>query len=154
MNVFLADEQDEPLPAEPLRLLAELVLTDEKLDDDTEVTLLFVDETVIADYNQRFMGRPGPTDVLAFPLEAAVPGAPPRRTKGGPPLNLGDVVIAPSYVARSAAEQSVDFENEMGLMVVHGLLHLLGWDHQEDADAEAMERRETALLKRVGLKRS
>ncbi len=154
MNIFLADEQDEPLSTEPLRRLAELVLTEESLDDDTEVTLLFVDDDVIADYNKRFMGRAGPTDVLAFPLEPATPGTPPKRMQGGPPVNLGDVVIAPAYVTRAAAERGVDTQNEMGLMVVHGILHLLGWDHQNDDQAEEMERREADLLKRVGLRRS
>lgn len=154
MNVFLADEQDEPLSTEPLRRLAELILAEEQLDEDTEVTLLFVDDDVIADYNQRFMGRSGPTDVLAFPLEAAQPGSPPKRVRGGPPINLGDVVIAPSYVARAAEERGVGLDAELGLMVVHGVLHLLGWDHQEHSEAEAMERREAALLERVGLRRS
>jgi len=154
VNIFLADEQDEPLSTEPLRRLAELVLTEESLDDDTEVTLLFVDDDVIADYNKRFMGRSGPTDVLAFPLEPAAPGTPPKRMQGGPPVNLGDVVIAPAYVTRSAEERGVDVENELGLMVVHGILHLLGWDHQDDSQAEDMERREAELLKRVGLRRS
>ena len=154
MNIFLADEQDEPLSTEPLRRLAELVLTEEQLDADTEVTLLFVEDEVIADYNQRFMGRAGPTDVLAFPLEPAQPGTPPQRSRGGPPINLGDVVIAPAYVGRAAGERGVDVDNEMGLMVVHGILHLLGWDHQDDNQAEEMERREADLLKRVGLRRT
>lgn len=154
MNIFLADEQDEPLSTEPLKRLAELVLAEEQLDGDTEVTLLFVGDDVIADYNQRFMGRTGPTDVLAFPLETARPGLPPRRVRGGPPINLGDVVIAPGYVARAAAQRGADVDNELGLMVVHGILHLLGWDHQDDDQAEEMESREAALLERVGLRRS
>lgn len=154
MNIFLADEQAEPLATGPLRRLAEVVLADEQLDSDTEVTLLFVDEDVIADYNQRFMGKVGPTDVLAFPLEAAEPGSPPKRSRGGPPINLGDVVIAPSFVAKVAEERGAELDNELGLMVVHGILHLLGWDHQDDSQAEAMERRESVLLKRVGLRRS
>lgn len=154
MNIFLADEQDEPLSTEPLRRLAELVLTEENLDADTEVTLLFVDDAVIADYNERFMGRSGPTDVLAFPLEPATPGEPPKRLRGGPPINLGDVVIAPAYVGRAVEERDGDIDNELGLMVVHGILHLLGWDHQDDDQAEAMERRESDLLGRVGLRRS
>lgn len=154
MNIFLADEQDEPLSTEPLRRLAELVLTEEELDADTEVTLLFVDDDVIADYNERFMGRSGPTDVLAFPLEPAQPGQPPRRLRGGPPINLGDVVIAPGYVGQEVNERGGDFDNELGLMVVHGILHLLGWDHQDDEQAAAMEQRETDLLGRVGLHRS
>lgn len=154
MNIFLADEQDEPLSTEPLRRLAELVLAEEELDKDTEVTLLFVNDDVIADYNERFMGRNGPTDVLAFPLEPAEPGRPPKRQRGGPPINLGDVVIAPGYVSRAVTERGGDVDSELGLMVVHGILHLLGWDHQDDHQAEQMETRESDLLRRVGLQRS
>ena len=57
-------------------------------------------------------------------------------------------------MTRAVAERGVDNQDEMGLMVVHGILHLLGWDHQNDDQAEEMERREADLLKRVGLRRS
>ncbi|NND83898.1 MAG: rRNA maturation RNase YbeY, partial [Acidimicrobiia bacterium] len=69
MTVFVADEQDADIPADALKELAELVLTHEGYPADTEVTVLFVDDETIAGYNERFMGREGPTDVLAFPLE-------------------------------------------------------------------------------------
>lgn len=154
MNIFLADEQDDPIDAEPLKRLIELVLKDENLADDTEVTILFVGESQIAQYNQRFMNRQGPTDVLAFPLEELRPGAIPERSPGGPPFNMGDVVICPAYVRTQAEQAGVSFDDELSLMVVHGLLHLLGYDHQDDAQAEAMERREWQLLAQVGRKRS
>lgn len=146
MSVFLADEQDDPIDAEPLRRLAEMVLEEERIPEDTEVTLLLVGADQIATYNERFMHRTGATDVLAFPIENLQPGMTPERKPGGPPLSLGDVVIAPSYVRTQAEEAGVKFEDELSLMVVHGLLHLLGYDHHDEAEAEAMEERERQLL--------
>ena len=68
----------------------------------------------------------------------------------GPPLNLGDVIICPTVVASNAASAEVEFDDELALMVVHGLLHLLGYDHHEDEEAERMEARERTLLSAVG----
>jgi len=150
VNVFLADEQDDPIDAEPLRRLAEMVLDEERFPDDTELTLLFVGEDQIATYNDRFMQRQGATDVLAFPIEHLKPGVVPERRPGGPPLNIGDVVIAPSFVRAQAEAAGVPINEELSLMVVHGLLHLLGYDHQEDKEADEMEDRERQLLARAG----
>jgi probable rRNA maturation factor len=149
VSVFLADEQDDPIDAEPLRRLAELVLEEERFPADTEVTLLFVGEDQIATYNDRFMHREGATDVLAFPIEHLKPGLVPQRKPGGPPLNIGDVVIAPAYVQAQAEATGVSFNDDLSLMVVHGLLHLLGYDHQDDEEAERMEQRERQLLARA-----
>jgi probable rRNA maturation factor len=153
MSVFVADEQKEAVGLPDLHALAEMVLREEGYPADAEVTLLFVDETEIASYNGRFLDRDGPTDVLAFPVEELLPGVVPDTNAQGPPLMLGDVVIAPSYVRRQADEHGVTFEDEMALMVTHGILHLLGYDHVEDADAERMEARERQLLAKVGRER-
>lgn len=154
MNIFVADEQDEPLSTDSLRSLAELVLEEEGFEPDTEVTIFFVTDEVIADYNRRFLHRSGPTDVLAFPLEHLEPGSLPVRQVNGPPINLGDVFIAPAYVRRQAEDRGGSFSEEIALMVVHGILHLLGYDHGDDETAEHMEGRERALLSRVGLRRA
>lgn len=149
MNVFLADEQDDPLDAEPLRDIASGVLREEGLPPETEVAVVLVGPREMADYNERFMQRPGPTDVLAFPLEDFVPGHPPAAEPNGPPLNLGDVFICPAVVRENGEAAGVAFDHEMALMVVHGLLHLLGYDHVRDDDAERMELRERKLLELV-----
>jgi probable rRNA maturation factor len=151
VHIFVADEQDVPLSTDSLRMLADLVMREESLPVDTEVSILLVHEDQIAEYNERFMGRAGPTDVLAFPLEAMEPGVIPRVDPGGPPLSLGDVVIAPSYVRAQAADHGVTFDQELSLMVVHGLLHLLGYDHMENGEAEHMEERERRLLGLAGV---
>ncbi|HEX5695359.1 MAG TPA: rRNA maturation RNase YbeY [Acidimicrobiia bacterium] len=146
----MADEQGEPVDLEQLRGLAELVLREEGYPGETELTLLLVNEDEMSSYNERFLNRSGPTDVLAFPVEELVPGVAPDPDPNGPPLMIGDVIVAPAYVGRQAAENEVSFEDEMALMVTHGILHLLGYDHLDDDDAERMERRETELLSMVG----
>ncbi len=160
LDVYAADEQsDHPVAIDRFSELARSVLEAEGLLRDTEVSLLFVDEATIAALNDRFLGTDGPTDVLAFPIEEdAVPtgrspdegGTGPASIEGGPPdhLLLGDVVICPSVAARNAVDHGVTFDDEIALLVVHGILHLLGMDHAVDEEAEAMEARERQLLAR------
>jgi len=153
VSVFLADEQGEELDLAGMRDLAELVLSSEGYPKETEVTLLFVDEDEMSSYNERFLNRTGPTDVLAFPVEDLLPGVAPDPDPTGPPLMIGDVIIAPAYVKRQSAELEVSFDDEMALMVTHGILHLMGYDHQVDDAASLMEGRETEILALVGKKR-
>jgi probable rRNA maturation factor len=153
VSVFLADEQAESVDLIQLRHIAELVLSEEGYPDETEVTVLLVSDDEMASYNERFLERSGPTDVLAFPVEELLPGVVPDHDPNGPPLVIGDVIVAPAYVGRQAAEHGSGFADEMALMVAHGILHLLGYDHVEDDDAELMERREAELLALVGVQR-
>jgi probable rRNA maturation factor len=154
------DEQDA-VPVEVPRYvqLAQLVLREERADPDAELGLIFVDEDAITDLNERFLDGEGPTDVLAFPLDEG--GSPPGRDPddGGrgpgspadanePPIVLGDVVVCPSVAARQARDQSRAVDDELALLVVHGVLHILEYDHAEPAEAERMRRREAELLAR------
>lgn len=150
MIVHLTDEQDDPLESEPLRQAALAAMSAEQLPPDTEVAMTLVDEQAIAELNEAHMGKQGPTDVLSFPLETLAPGVVPQRQHDGPPVLLGDIFICPSVVAANAAREQVPFEDEMALMVVHGLLHLLGYDHIVDAEAEMMEQREREVLAGLG----
>lgn len=154
MNVLVTDEQSEPVDRDHLQDLAARVLAAERCPDGASVAVTLVTDEVIAGYNREFMGREGPTDVLAFPIEDLIAGRPPAADPDGPPLLLGDVVIAPGQVRAQAAEQGVDFDTELSLMVVHGILHLLGYDHVEDGEAERMEDRERSILAEVGMVRA
>ena len=161
VEVFGADEQeDQPVELEELIALASAALEAEGIREPAEVSLLFVDETTIAVLNEQFMAKKGPTDVLSFPIEdEVIPSGrfPDSGTAGpgmtdepgeAPILLLGDVVICPTVAARNAAEHKVALRDELALLVVHGVLHLLGWDHVVDAEAERMEARERHLLER------
>lgn len=153
MNVFVADEQSEPADVSSLRALAISVLEAEACPMGSEVSVMLVGDDEMADYNQRFMQQVGPTDVISLPIEDLAPGRPPSTAPLGPPPMLGDVIIDPAYVRRQAKELEVGFEDELALMVVHGLLHLLGYEHEGDADAERMEERERQLLAAAGWQR-
>jgi len=153
LSVFVADEQADPIDLAGAREVAQHVLDAERLPPETEVAVVFVDGDQMARYNQRFMDRHGPTDVLAFPLHSNEPGRPPVANRGGPPIGLGDVFICPAVVMESASVSGAPLDDEMALMVVHGMLHLLGWDHKDDQEAERMEARERELLAGLGRSR-
>jgi probable rRNA maturation factor len=153
VNITIADERDDPLPVGAFADLAATVLSGEGLPVDTEVAITLVDPQEMTVLNEQYMGKSGPTDVLAFPLEDLVPGSAPVATRSGPPVALGDVVICPAVVQANTADDESFFADEMALMVVHGLLHLLGYDHIDDADAEQMESREQHYLEQVGRRR-
>jgi probable rRNA maturation factor len=160
LDVYAADEQaDHPVAVERWSRLARAVLEAEGIVSDTEVSLLFVDEATIASLNERFLDKRGPTDVLSFPIEdeADRSGRSPDEGGTGPGsvepdtgrlLLLGDVVICPAVAAHNAVDHGVSLDDEMALLVVHGILHLLGMDHEVEAEAERMERREQQLLTR------
>lgn len=155
MDIYLADEQDVPLSIGPLRRLVRLVLESEGLPPETEVGVVFVTDEVMTEYNRRFLGGEGPTDVLALPLnppDAARPAAA-SASVAGAPYGLGDVFVAPRYVHRQARELGIRPEDELSLMVAHGVLHLVGYDHATEAEAESMEARERDLLALVGVER-
>ena len=153
MSVFMADEQTMSVNIASLRKLATSVLEAEGCPADSEVSVMLVGDSEMADYNKRFLDRQGPTDVISLPIEELAPGRPPRATPAGPPPMLGDVIIAPAYVRNQAESLGVDFQDEVALMVVHGLLHLLGYSHAGDEDAERMEQRERQILEAAGRKR-
>lgn len=150
MNVFVADEQTEAVDAAFLRDLAALVLERESCPPDTEVSVILVGDEEMEGYNRKFLDRSGPTDVISLPIEELAPGRPPGSIPGGPPPMLGDVIVDPACIRRQARDLDRSFEDEMALMVVHGLLHLLGYDHGADADAERMDERTSAILTEVG----
>jgi len=161
VEVFAADEQSaEPVDAMVLVRLAKDVLAAQGVKADSELSMLFVDETAMAELNKRFLGKDGPTDVLAFPIDddevveggrspdslGPGPGADPESSD--PPNLLGDVVVCPAVAARNAPDHAGTYDDEMALLVVHGILHILGMDHVDDEEADAMERRERELLER------
>jgi probable rRNA maturation factor len=140
--VVAADEQAAAdrvaVDVERWAALAAAVLTAEGAGG--ELTLTFVDRDEIAALNAEHLGTSGPTDVLSFPLDdvaGAIPGV---------PVLLGDVVVCPAVAAAQAPTHAGTVEDELALLVVHGVLHVLGHDHAEDADASAMRARERELL--------
>lgn len=159
-EVFCADEQDEvPVDVERWQRLAEAVLAAEGVRGGTELSVMFVDRDTIAELNRTHLGQPGPTDVLSFPIDAGEvveirsgPGGAtpaPDRSPTDPgelPLLLGDVVICPAVAAEQAPTHAGTLDDELALLLVHGILHVLGHDHAEPEEAERMRARERELL--------
>lgn len=158
--VFVADEQDgHAVDTERWTALANAVLRTEGVEEDVEVSVMYVDEPTIAGLNERFMGKSGPTDVLSFPIDddpepagrvpdagGTGPGSGYEEDEEQPTTLLGDIVICPSVAARNAPDHAGSYDDELALLLVHGILHLLGMDHMEPEEAEEMERRERELL--------
>lgn len=160
VEVFGVDEQsDQPVELQRWVRLATDVLHDAGVRGEAELSLTFVDEAVMADLNGRFMGKAGPTDVLAFPIDDPIDGGRwPDSGATGPdrdppevaelPVLLGDVVVCPAAAARQAPEHAGSYEDEIALLVVHGVLHVLGMDHAEPDETAVMQARERELLDR------
>ncbi len=164
IDVFGADEQQAiVIDLETYTQLLAFALAAEGVSPPAEVNLLFVDSDTIAALNESHMGKAGPTDVLSFPIddEPRPPGRNPDAGNAGPGGDsdeedlrmVGDIVIAPSVAALNAVEHEVSVDEELALLVVHGALHLLGWDHMDDSEAEGMEAREQVLLREFALSR-
>jgi probable rRNA maturation factor len=139
-----ADEQsDVDVDVDRWCELAAAVLRD--CGRNGELTLTFVDRAEIADLNEQHLGKSGPTDVLSFPLDADA-DSPSDTGDDAVPTLLGDVVICPDVARAQAPTHAGSLEDELALLVVHGVLHVLGYDHAEPGEAEAMRAKELELL--------
>lgn len=156
-EVFVADEQSQvAVDVARWGALAEAVLVAEGIRGGSELSVLFVDEPSIAELNERFMEHEGSTDVLAFPIDADAVWAVHDPLASGPdradpdpdeiPLLLGDVVVCPAVAERNAPDHAGTLDDEIALLVVHGVLHVLGRDHADPEEAAEMRARELALL--------
>jgi probable rRNA maturation factor len=152
MEITFTNDQDDPLPGEPLISIASVAMEAEALPESTQLSITLIDEERMAELNGTYMDKLGPTDVLSFPIEDFSTGVT-DPDPSGPPLLLGDIVICPSVVRANARSAGVAFEDEMALMIVHGVLHLLGRDHVIESEAEEMEEREREILAMVGMER-
>jgi probable rRNA maturation factor len=110
-----------------------------------EVSLLFTDDAAIAELNAEWRGKGSPTNVLSFPTAEDMP------LPEGEPRPLGDIVLAYGVISREAFEQGKTLRDHTVHLIVHGTLHLIGYDHETDDDAEEMERLETGILKGLGI---
>jgi len=133
--------EPEPLDPAAFERLAAFVLEREEAPDLVELSIALVGLEEMAELNGQYRGKEGPTDVLSFGCDDPCAVLGPDE-----PVTLGDVVIAPEVAEAQAAEYGHTVEEELNLLLVHGVLHLMGYDHEDDADAEVMQARERALL--------
>ena len=124
---------------------AAAALAAELLLGRSEVCIALSNDAQIAELNANYRGKPAPTNVLSFPAGPNIP------IDDDDPRFLGDVVLALETLQREAAELGLPIEHHMQHLVVHGLLHLLGYDHGTDQEAQAMESLEVRILRRLGI---
>lgn len=151
MSVLISNDAnlDTLLSEDEVCAIATHVLTAEGVERDVEISLSYVDEDEMHDLNRQWRDIDRTTDVLSFECDSAFDEDIPVDEV----LELGDIILAPEVIARQAPGFGNYPADECRLMLVHGLLHLLGYDHIEDDEAEEMEAREDALLRELAVQR-
>ncbi len=143
MSIDVANESGVPTDAEALSHLARFALDRMRIHPAAELSLLLVDSDAMAVLHERWMGEPGPTDVLSFEMDELRPGSEDEQPQPG---LLGDIVICPQVAADQARTAGHSLADELALLTVHGVLHLLGFDHAEPTDHERMFALQARLL--------
>jgi len=158
VSVFGSSEQlDIEVDVARYISLARLTLAKEKVVGICEMSLIFCDEDAITKLNEQYMGASGPTDVLAFPVDDDLVGSGRNPDNGGRgpgtpsedpemPALIGDVYVCPTIAKRQAGEHNQTLDQELALLVVHGTLHLLNYDHFEVDEREEMQAHEREIL--------
>lgn len=142
MRISITSHREpEPLDLAAFERLALFVLEREDTPEEVELSLAVVSVEEMIDLNRRYRGLEGPTDVLAFECDDLCAVALPDE-----PVTLGDVVVCPEVAEEHAREYGRRIEEELNLILVHGVLHLLGYAHESDDEQSVMQGRERALL--------
>ena len=139
IQMAISEDEAEPPSTQQLQHWVELALADRT--QDAELTIRIVDEPEITELNRQYRRKDGPTNVLSFPFESDIELETPL---------LGDLVICAPVVAREASEQQKSLQAHWAHMVIHGTLHLLGYDHLTETQANEMESREITILQQLG----
>ena len=144
MTIDIANESGVDVDEVAIASVARHVLDELRIHPLAELSVLLVDESAMTELHERWMGEPGPTDVLSFPMDELRPPSP-VSAQGGPgdepgtePGLLGDVVLCPQVAAAQARKAGHSAQQELELLTVHGILHLLGYDHAEPAEHAEM----------------
>jgi probable rRNA maturation factor len=135
MSIEVLDESGADVDARRLSSLCRFVLDRMRVHPQAELCIKLVDEPTITELNTRWMDASGPTDVLAFPMDELRPGLVDEDPEEGV---LGDLVLCVAVAERQAAEAGHPAADEVDLLTVHGILHLLGYDHAEPAEHAEM----------------
>lgn len=145
MNLEISIDDRDWRSVPNLRKLARQSVLAALPDQNVSLSLLFTGDAKILEINRQWRGKAVATNVLSFPVAASTP------VPAGEPKPLGDIVLAYGVVSREALERKKPIAHHVMHLIVHGVLHLLGYDHEKDAEAEAMEAREIAVLAGLGM---
>jgi probable rRNA maturation factor len=143
VTIEITNESDVEVDLKTVRSVAEYVIEQLKLHPMVDLGIIFVNEKPMSELHLQWMDEPGPTDVLSFPMDELRPGA-----EDGPMPEgvLGDVVICPQVATLQAQAAGHSTMNEINLLLTHGMLHLLGFDHAEPDEEREMFRLQKSLL--------
>lgn len=143
MSIEVIDESGLALDARRTQRLAAFVMDRMRVHPQAELCVKAVDEATIAELNEQWMEKEGPTDVLAFPMDELRPGLVNEEPEEGV---LGDLVLCPAIAAKQAEAADHSTADELDLLTVHGILHLLGYDHAEPEEHKEMFGLQARLL--------
>jgi probable rRNA maturation factor len=135
MSIDVVNETESEIGIESISAQARFILDRLRIHPGAELSVVFVDVPTMTDLHVRWMDEPGPTDVLSFPMDELTP---PRDDEPAAEGLLGDVVICPDVAAKQAVEAGHDVRTEYGVLLTHGILHLLGYDHADPEDERLM----------------
>lgn len=135
MNVDVLNESGADVDVVALTRLCRFAMRRMRLHPATELTLRLVDPETIAVLNKQWMDKDGPTDVLSFPMDELTPG---RDDEESPEGYLGDIALCPQVAEQQAPAAGHTTQDEVNLLTVHGILHLLGYDHAEPSEHKEM----------------
>jgi probable rRNA maturation factor len=133
MKIDLTNLVSQKCDERRIASVADFVMSRMELHPDCELSISLVDEEEMSSLHLQWMDEPGPTDVLSFPMDEIRPHS---RTQG--PGLLGDVILCPSYATKQADDAGHSLQEELELLTVHGVLHLLGYDHREEEEKQEM----------------
>jgi probable rRNA maturation factor len=133
MNIELTNLTKNEIDESSLIALADFALNSMGIHNDSDLSISLVDEDEMSALHIRWMDEPGATDVLSFPMDEMRPNS----AANGPGM-VGDIVLCPDYASRQAAQAGHSLHEELELLTVHGVLHLLGYDHRVDAEKKVM----------------
>ncbi len=145
MSIEISNESEIVVDVERVQLLAVSVRDALKLNPMVDVGVIFVDEGPMTDLHLKWMDEPGPTDVLSFPMDELRPGS---DLVPSPEGVLGDIVVCPQVATRQAETAGHPVINEILLLVTHGMLHLVGFDHAEPEEEKEMFGLQKELLEK------
>ncbi|MBT0565383.1 rRNA maturation RNase YbeY [Williamsia sp. CHRR-6] len=137
MSIEISNESGIEVPERTLVDVADFALAAMDVHPGAELSMALVDTETMAELHMRWMDLPGPTDVMSFPMDELTPGGRPDAPDPGPAM-LGDIVICPEFAATQAATAGHPVEHELVVLTVHGVLHLLGFDHAEPDEEKEM----------------
>ncbi|MDQ1679646.1 MAG: putative rRNA maturation factor [Frankiaceae bacterium] len=138
MSIEVANESGVDVDEARLASIARFVLESQHVHPLAELSILLMDEPSMESLHVKWMDLPGPTDVMAFPMDDLDISRGPGDDADAAPTLLGDVVICPQFAARQAAAAGHPLDQELAVLCAHGVLHLLGYDHAEPADEKVM----------------